>query len=367
MRAHEDRSSHSEAHSDRADDGEHSRHGRPSARELDLWRLKEIIAYVCVDDLSEEVSAPEDDVSPEAKRKRKQRQKDKADKKHNFNVKMPEDDPVLKETIKTVAATLSEDREFHRALDGLVSDPSLREIVDYAASSPGGATLIAKAARHGGLLQMAKVADADSELGQCLAQSAGDSAVLNSIRTVAVALGEDRELHGALDALVSNPSLREIVDRAASAPGDAALIAKAARTGGLLQKAKVADADSELAQCLAQSVGDRAVLNSIRMAAVALVEDRKLLGALDALVSNPSLRAIVDCAASAPGDAALIAKAARTGGLLQMARVADANGELAQCLGQLAGDGALLEATSALVRNFSEVAADRSAEEPLRA
>jgi hypothetical protein len=30
---------------------ERSRHGRPSARELDLWRLKEITAYVCVDDL----------------------------------------------------------------------------------------------------------------------------------------------------------------------------------------------------------------------------------------------------------------------------------------------------------------------------
>src|SRR5215211_3903333 len=124
MRAHEDRSSHSEAHSDRADDGEHSRHGRPSARELDLWRLKEITAYVCVDDLpetQEESSAPEEDVAPGTKRKRKQREKDKVDKKHYFNVKMPNDDPVLKETIKTVAATLIEDREFHRTLDALAS------------------------------------------------------------------------------------------------------------------------------------------------------------------------------------------------------------------------------------------------------
>ena len=111
MHAHEDRSSHGEAHSDRADDGEHSRHGRPSARELDLWRLTEITAYVCVDDLSEtqeESSAPEDDVSPEAKRKRKQRQKDEAAGEHQFNVKMPKDDPVLKETIKRVAAALGE-------------------------------------------------------------------------------------------------------------------------------------------------------------------------------------------------------------------------------------------------------------------
>jgi hypothetical protein len=64
-----------------------------------------------------ESSAPEDDVSPEAKRKRKQRQKDEADKKHYFNVKMPNDDPVLKETIKMVAATLIENREFHREAD----------------------------------------------------------------------------------------------------------------------------------------------------------------------------------------------------------------------------------------------------------
>ena len=109
------------------------------------------------------------------------------------------------------------------------------------------------------------------------------------------------------------------------------------------------------------------MLNSIRMVAVALVEDRALHGALDALVSNPSLREIVDCAASAPGDAASIAKAVRTGGLFQMAKVANANGELAQCLAQLAGDAALLDATSALVRIFNEVAAVRSAEEPLRA
>jgi hypothetical protein len=289
MHAHEDRFSHGEAHSGRADDGERSRHGRPSARELDLWRLKQITAYVCVDDLSEteeESSAPEDDVSPEAKRKRKQRKKDEANKKHYFNVKMPNDDPVLKQTIKTVAATLIEDREFHRTLDALASDPSLREIIDCAASAPGDAALIAKAARTGGLLQMAKVVNSDSELAQCLAQSAGDSAVLNSIRMAAAALVEDRELHGTLDALVSNPSLREIVDFAASAPGDAA---------------------------------------------------------------------------------ALIAKAARTGGLSQMAKVADANGELAQCLGQLAVDVVLLEATSVLVRIFNEVAADRSAEEPLRA
>jgi hypothetical protein len=274
---------------------------------------------------------------------------------------------VLKETIKMVAATLAQDREFHRALDGLMSDPSLREIIDCAASSPGDTALIAKSVRTGGLLQMAKIADADSELAQCLAQSAGDSALLNSIRMAAAALVEDRKLHGALGALVSNPSLREIVDCAASAPADIALIANAARSGGLLQMAKVADADGELAQCLAQSVGDSAVLNSIRMATVALAEDCEFHGALDAFVSNSSLREIVVCLASAPGDAALIAKAARTGGLSQMAKVADANGELVNFLARLADDQVLLEATSALLRDFSEVAAERNAKEQLEA
>ena len=289
MHAQEDRSSHGEAHSDRADDGEHSRHGRPSARELKRLRLKEVAAYVSVDELSVTQqdgtkAGVENDVSSDTKRKRKQRQEDEAANRHQFSVKMPKDDPVLKETIKMVAATLAQDREFHRTFDGLMSDPSLCEIVDVAASSPGDAALIAKAGRSGGLLAI-----------------------------------------------------------------------------------RVADADSELALYLAQSVGDSAVLNSIRMAAVALAEDREFHGALDAFVSNPPLREIVDCAASAPADTALIAKAARTCGLLQMAKVADANGELAQCLGQFADDGALLEATSVLVRNFSEVVADRSAEEPLRA
>jgi hypothetical protein len=290
MHAHENPSSHGEAQSDRAGRGDRSRHGRPSAQELARLRLKEVAAYVSVDELSatrQDVTEAgvEDDVSSDTKRKRKQRQGDAAASRHQFSVKMPKDDPVLKETIKMVAATLSQDREFHSTLDGLMSDPSLREIVDCAASSPGGTAIIAKAARSGGMLQMAKVADADSELAQCLAQSVGNSAVLNSIRMAAVALAEDREFHGALDALVSNPWIREIVD----------------------------------------------------------------------------------CAASAPGDAALIAKVARSGDFLQMARVADANGDLAQCLGQLAGDGALLEATSLLVRIFREVAADRSVEEPLRA
>ena len=80
--------------------------------------------------------------------------------------------------------------------------------------------------------------------------------MLNAIKIVATMLAEDREFHGTLDAFVSNPSLREIVDCAASAPGDAALIAKAARTGGLSQMAKVADADGELTGYLAQSAGD---------------------------------------------------------------------------------------------------------------
>ena len=40
-------------------------------------------------------------------------------KKHYFNVKMPNDDPASKEAIKMVAATLIEDREFHRTLDAL--------------------------------------------------------------------------------------------------------------------------------------------------------------------------------------------------------------------------------------------------------
>ena len=57
---------------------------------------------------------------------------------------MPKDDPVLKETIKMVVATL----------------------IGCAASSPVDAALIAKAARTGGLLQMAKVADANHELGK---------------------------------------------------------------------------------------------------------------------------------------------------------------------------------------------------------
>jgi hypothetical protein len=149
MHAHEDRSSHGEAYSDGAEDGEHSRRGRPSSRELARLRMKEIAAYVCVDDLSEiqeESSAPKDDVSPEAKRKRKQRKKNDADKKHYFNVKMPNDDPVLKETIKTVAATLIQDREFHRTLDWLIADPSLREIVDSVAVPPGDTAL----SRQGG-------------------------------------------------------------------------------------------------------------------------------------------------------------------------------------------------------------------------
>jgi hypothetical protein len=63
----------------------------------------------------------------------------------------------------------------------------------------------------------------------------------------------------------------------------------------------------------------------------------------------------------------LIAKAARSGGLLQMAKVADANDELANCLARLAGDGVLLEAASALLRDFSEVAGAGSAKEPLEA
>lgn len=188
----------------------------------------------------------EDDVSSDTKRKRKQRQEDEAANRHQFSVKLPKDDPVLKETIKMVAATLTEDREFHRTLNALASDPSLREIIDCVASAPGDAALIAKAARSGGLLEMARVANADSELAQCLAQSVGDSAVLNSIRMAAAALVEDRKLHSALDAFVSNSSLREIVVCIVSAPGDAALIAKAARTGGLSQMAKVADANGEL-------------------------------------------------------------------------------------------------------------------------
>jgi hypothetical protein len=371
MHAHEDPPSHSEAESDRAGRGERSRHSRPSARELARLRLKKVAAYVSVDELSVTQqdgtdAGVEDDVSSDTKRKRKQRQADEAANRHQFSVKMPKDDPVLKETIKMVAATLAQDREFHRTWDALSSDPSLREIIDYVASSLGDTALIAKAARTGGLLQMAKVADADSELAQCLAQSVGESALLNSIRMVAVALAEDREFYDTLNAFVSNPSLREIVDCAASAPGDADLIAKAARTGGLLQMAKVVDSDCELAQCLAQSAGDNAVLNSIKMAAMAFQQDREFQVILDAFVSNPSLREIVVCAALAPGDAALIAKAARTGGLSQMAMVADANGELAQCLAQLAGDAVLLEATSELVRTFNEVAADRSAEESLQ-
>jgi hypothetical protein len=190
MNAHEDPSSHGEAQSDRAGRGERSRHGRLSARELARLRLTEVAAYVSVDELSvtqqhESDARVEDDVSSDTKRKRKQRQGDEAANRHQFSVKMPKDDPVLKETIKTVAAALAQDREFHRTLDRLMSDPSLREIVDCAASSPGGTALIAKAVRTGGLLDMAKIADADGELVQCLVQSAGDSAVLNSIRMAA--------------------------------------------------------------------------------------------------------------------------------------------------------------------------------------
>ena len=60
--------------------------------------MKEIAAYVSVDDLSGiqgDSTTLDDDVSPEAKRKRKQRQRDEADKKHQFSVKMPKDDPAL--------------------------------------------------------------------------------------------------------------------------------------------------------------------------------------------------------------------------------------------------------------------------------
>jgi hypothetical protein len=124
MHAHEDPSSHREAQSDdRAGRGERSRHGRPSARELARLRLKAVAAYVSVDELSvtqqgETDAGVEDDVASDTKRKRKQRQEDEAANRHQFSVKMPKDDPVLKETIKMVAATLVQDREFHRTLDG---------------------------------------------------------------------------------------------------------------------------------------------------------------------------------------------------------------------------------------------------------
>ena len=213
MHAHEDLSSQGEANGDRAGRGERSRHGRPSARELARLRLKEVAAYVSVDELSvtqqdETDAGVEDDVSSDTKRKRKQRQEDEAANRHQFSVKMPKDDPVLKETIKMVAARLVQDREFHRALDGLVSDPSLREIVDCAASSPGDAALIAKAARSGGLLQMAKIADANEKLANCMARLVGDvalleaaSALLRDFSEVAAARGAKEPLDAACFAL----------------------------------------------------------------------------------------------------------------------------------------------------------------------
>jgi hypothetical protein len=159
MHAHEDPSSQDEAHNDRAARGDRSRRGRPSGRELARLRLKETVAYVSIDDLAglqQETPEPEDDVSSEAGRKRKQRKIDEDAGFHYFNVKMPIKDPALKETVKMVAATLIGDREFHRTLDRLVSNPSLREIIDCAVSAPGDEALIAKAARAGGLLQMGK-------------------------------------------------------------------------------------------------------------------------------------------------------------------------------------------------------------------
>ena len=50
-----------------------------------------------------------------------------------------------------------------------------------------------------------------------------------------------------------------------------------------------------------------------------------------------------------------------------MAKVADANDELSNCLARLAGDEVLLKAASALLRDFSEVAAAGTAKEPLEA
>ena len=95
MHAHEDPSSRGEARNDHdAGRGDRSRHGRPSARELARLRLREISAYVSVDDLSElqqVKSETEDEVSPETQRKRKQRKKDESAGEHQFNVKMPKD------------------------------------------------------------------------------------------------------------------------------------------------------------------------------------------------------------------------------------------------------------------------------------
>lgn len=370
MHAQEDPSSHGEDRSDRAGRDSQSRRGRPSAQELKRLRLKEMLAYVSVDDLSglqQEAPEPEEEVSSEAERKRTQRKKDEDAGFHYFNVKMPIKDPALKETVKMVAATLIEDREFHHTVNALVSDPAVREIVDCAASSSGDAALIAKAARTGSLLQLASVAAADGELTQRLVQLADDRTLLKAIGTIATALIGDREFHRTLVALVSNPPLRETIDCTSLEPGDMALIAKAARTGGLLHMARVADANGELTECLDKLADDATVLNAINTVAVALVADREFHRTLAVLASNPSLRETVDCAASAPDDATLIAKAARSGGLLQLAKVADANGELVQCLAQMVGDGVFLEAVSVLVRNFSEMNANSSSERPLEA
>jgi hypothetical protein len=51
----------------------------------------------------------EDDVSSDVKRKRKQRQKDDADRKHQFSVKMPKDDPSLTAVYGTGVTTITVD------------------------------------------------------------------------------------------------------------------------------------------------------------------------------------------------------------------------------------------------------------------
>ncbi|WP_334402147.1 hypothetical protein [Bradyrhizobium sp. AZCC 2289] len=259
--------------------------------------MKETVAYVSVDDLAglqQEPPEPEDGVSSEAGRKRKQRKIDENGGFHYFNVKMPIDDPALKETVKTVAATLIKDRKVHHTFDALVSDPAVREIVDCATSSAGGAVLIAKAARTGGLLRMASVAAADGELTQCLAQLVEDGTALKAIRIVAMALIGDREFYRTLVALVSNPLLRETVDCTSLEPGGMTLIAKAARSGGLLQMAKVAEANGELAQCLAQLAENGVLLKAISV----------LVGSFNKVAAEGSVEAPLRAATAAMRDPA---------------------------------------------------------------
>ncbi len=203
MHAHEGSSSHSEGPNDHAGRNDSPRHGRPSASELARLRLMEVAAYVSVDDLSglqQDKSETDDEVSSETERKRKQRQEDQAAGKHHFNVRMPKDDPVLKETIKMVAATLIQDREFHRTLDELVCrrwQKSRKQIANSLSSRS-----VSPQWYH---------AERDQDRRDYARRRSRIPWYLGHLRI--------------------EPPLREIVDCAASVPGDAALIAKAARTG----------------------------------------------------------------------------------------------------------------------------------------